>query len=517
MKKFLSLTGIFLGSVIFTANAQVFELVKEINSAGSSSPYSFTVAGNKLFFTAVDNANALRLWVSEGTAATTELIGPPGIAGNNISDLVSYKNKLFFSCSDAVNGRELWVSDGTVAGTSLFKDLYPGTASSFPIAFTVVNNKLFFLANGVTGERRLYVSDGTAAGTVILWDSNVPIFNGLNGFAFLNNDIYFISHNGTGSGYGLWKSNGTAAGTVLVKPDIIPGGSPGFAVLNNKMYFSASDNTYGLELWVTDGTNAGTHIVKNLSSDGGGIFGNGSPQNFKVYNSKIYFAARDDTHGMELFVTDGTDAGTQLVKDILPGTTGSQPYHLNVYNGLLYISCWQLGELWKTDGTNAGTALVKAVSPYVRFGATWNNKMYLISPQVSSIWESDGSAAGTKVMEASNTTFPITTPANDPAFTEYNGNIYFAGYSYNITEGYEPSRLTAPGAVATYTFTGSGNWSNPANWAGGLVPPATLPSGRNIVISGNCILDVTQTVQTGASITVSTGANLLILGSLTLM
>lgn len=70
----------------------------------------------------------------------------------------------------------------------------------------------------------------------------------------------------------------------------------------------------------------------------------------------------------------------------------------------------------------------------------------------------------------------------------------------------------------TYTFNGNGNWSNAANWQNGQVPPTVLPSSNSIIINpnagGSCILDVTQHVSAGASLTVSSGKTLVIPGLL---
>jgi ELWxxDGT repeat protein len=519
MKKLLLISVIFNLCFYFFSNAQIIELVREINPAGNSFPSSFTAANNKLFFTASDNVNFQRLWVSEGTPATTQMIGPTGGQNGTINNLISYNNKLFFSCNDGINGQELWVSDGTLAGTALFKDLYPGANGSYPQYFTVANNKLFFLGSGVNGDKRMYVSDGTPAGTFIIRDAGSDVLNGQNNFPVLNNNIYFRGDNGSGAGYGLWKSDGTLAGTMLVKGDIIPGTSgANYAVLNNKLYFNCFEYDHGSELWVTDGTNAGTFMVINLASDGVGILNSGTPNYFTVLNSKLYFSATDDTHGNELYESDGTAAGTLLVKDIIPGTTSSVPLDITVYNGSLYITCIT-NQLWKSDGTAAGTQFVKNTLSYARFAAVWNNKMYLSSSFDNAVWESNGTAAGTRPAVVTNTVNPITSPGGgEVKFVQYNSGLYFSGACAGVGSGYEPLRLmTGLPPVTTYTFTGSGNWSNPANWSGGVLPPATLPSGSAIVITGACILDITQNVQSGASVTVATGGSLLILGSLTTM
>ena len=76
----------------------------------------------------------------------------------------------------------------------------------------------------------------------------------------------------------------TAQTFEMVK-DIHPtgGSNPNdFTELNGKLYFSASDDTNGSELWVTDGTESGTQMVKNISLSGGSY-----PRYFKE-NSKNY-------------------------------------------------------------------------------------------------------------------------------------------------------------------------------------------------------------------------------------
>jgi ELWxxDGT repeat protein len=512
MNKNILLTGALLGCLIATAYGQTLEKLKEISTGfGNSYPNNFTVVGSKLFFVAGDEAFQYRLYVSGGSAANTLLLGPLATVNGSISNLVAYKNKLFFSCNDGVNGPELWTSDGTVAGTRLFRDLYPGATGSWPEAFTIAGGKLFFMAGGIDGERRLYVSDGTVAGTVIVWNDYINLFNGLKTFAVLNNDVYFKAFDN--DGYGLWKSNGTVAGTVRVRGNFNVGtlGS-NFAVLNNKMYFSGDDKVNGTELWVTDGTTAGTQMVTNLS-----LAGNGAPYALTVYNSKLYFSGSDDTHGNELFVSDGTASGTKLVKDFIAGPQGNAPSQITIYNGLLYILCWNGQELWKSDGSGAGTTLVKTVLPYCRFGAVWNSMMYLVSGSDVALWQSNGTAAGTGPAVADNSIDEITIYATDFYLTEYNKSLYFGGRCYSISPSYEPLRFVAATAIHNFSFTGNGNWSNPANWAGGIIPPSTLLAGDQVVVNGNCILDISVHAQPGSSITVATGKSLVITGSLTII
>src|SRR5438477_1512576 len=63
-----------------------------------------------------------------------------------------------------------------------------------------------------------------------------------------------------------------------------------------------------------------------------------------------YFTADDGVHGTELWKTDGSVAGTALVKDINPGRDGSSLVYLTTLNGTMYFSAddgVHGSELWK--------------------------------------------------------------------------------------------------------------------------------------------------------------------------
>src|SRR5690606_13893239 len=103
----------------------------------------------------------------------------------------------------------------------------------------------------------------------------------------------------------------------------------------------------GYELWRTDGTTAGTIMLKDINPSPAGSM----PMEFYVYNEKLYFRADNGTDGYELWVTDGSEAGTIMLKDIHP-TGHSNPSLFTEYNGKLFFSA-QDGttgyELWATD------------------------------------------------------------------------------------------------------------------------------------------------------------------------
>ncbi len=124
---------------------------------------------------------------------------------------------------------------------------------------------------------------------------------------------------------------------------------------NGKILFSGI-GTDGRQLWVTDGTAAGSKELKDLS-----LFGSSPSQITPLGRGRFVFTAYSDATGIELWLTDGTAPGTVLLKDINPGFAGSQPNPgtlTSLGNGLVVFGAddGSAGiEPWVTDGTVAGT------------------------------------------------------------------------------------------------------------------------------------------------------------------
>ncbi len=402
------------------------------------------VAGDYLYFTARDNGEFQTLWQIRSRSQSPEIVARMR-KGESILQSVPFGDSLAF-CTDFFPGNSLWISDGSDIGTS---EIYMSPPTSSITGPVVLGGKLVFFvtvrdANWQPVETQLWTSDGTAVNT-----KKLGSILGLTGVslspqasAIVNGKLVFRGEDKRGGE--LWATNGTAAGTRRIK-DISPGmnrwGSissswpDSFTACGNFVYFTAS-GPEGRELWKTDGSGAGTVLVKDIAPGSGllpwtDVIGprDSSPDQLTAWGNTLYFSAIDESHGRELWRSDGTAAGTTLVKDIvtaefrdassnaaIPGS--SQPVGLTPFKNSLYFLA--ASRLWKTDGTSAGTREVRSLNASISDAdpifsansgsyasmAVLNGRLIFstfgdtdfIGPVGTEPWVSDGTTAGTQLL-----------------------------------------------------------------------------------------------------------------------
>lgn len=313
-----------------------------------------------------------------------------------------------------------------------------------------------------------------------LWKSNADLQNqvfvkalggGDNGhgnpdlLTQVNNQLFFVSgyNVGTNFGTGLFKSDGTKSNTILVKKLHLSWSN--LFNVNGTLFFLHNDGIHGIELWKSDGTETGTVLVKDISTGSTSSFSSSSNPKFTNANGILFFVVDDGINGSELWKSDGTDAGTVLVKNINAGSVSSHPNHLKYINGIVYFSAvdgTNGNELWRSDGTSAGTYLLQDINP----GAASSNPFYfeaysnqLIFFASSGLYKSDGTSSGTTLISSTVNHELDDSPIK---FIDYNGSLYFSGYTPGLGSELWKTNGTSAGTVLVKDIIAGSYGSNPA-------------------------------------------------------
>src|SRR5580704_17073298 len=316
----------------------------------------FTVLGGKVLFAGQDATGNPNLWVTDGTSAGTKELA---VAGANSGGLFSLNffpsgfspgftvlgTRALFEGYDASGIDGLWVTDGTSAGTSEL-----AVAGSFAGGLffdvstpdlTVLAGKAVFVGEDASGDISLWTTDATGAGTSELTvagsDAKGLFFNvTAPDFTVLGNKVLFAGQDATGKS-NLWVTDGTAGGTSEVAVAganagglfdlnyFSAGFSPGFTVLGNVALFEGHDANGVDGLWVTDGTAAGTRELRVSGSYANGLFAKVSAPDITVIGGTALFAGKDASGKINLWVTDGTSAGTSELTAAGASSSGLSP------------------------------------------------------------------------------------------------------------------------------------------------------------------------------------------------
>jgi ELWxxDGT repeat protein len=403
------------------------QLVEDFSTISPLSvPLNLTDANGTLFFTLEDADGLEELWESNGTSQGTSLVKDLGTSAlysgyaGYLTSLEAIGGTVYFTAYDTTYGAELWETDGTSQGTQLVKDINPGPAGSDPQGFVEFDDQLYFAAHDGSSpqQNELWTSNGTAVGTVMVASFNpgvtqgsssltpgstdfatlgsvllLPLEDGIHGpelwgtdgtsagtillapvnpraIAVLGSDAYFIGSRPTS--LGLWVTDGTAAGTTevldltkyedsssfFVTPSLVASGG--------KLYFTTSDGGGGVDLWTSGGTAASTSVVEDFTAPSGESTSNVSISDLTAFNGELAFLANDGTHGTQLWISNGTATGTQMVTDV--SSSGEPPSDPTAVGGSLYFFApdptTSDEDLWVTNGTVGGTSTVASIPTF---------------------------------------------------------------------------------------------------------------------------------------------------------
>ncbi|MBL8914862.1 MAG: hypothetical protein JNM17_29425 [Archangium sp.] len=204
--------------------------------------------------------------------------------------------------------------------------------------------------------------------------------------------------------------------------------------------------------------------------------GDFAPRDFFALGGQVFFVANALGNGEELWVTDGTTAGTRLVRDLHPGPSGSTPFAMTSLGGRAFFVANEAStgfNVWVSNGTFAGTTLTvdfvsSPVQGFISQGSSGGRGIgpgitpfggFAYYPQGNAnLVRTDGTPAGSSIV---STTVPWTSDFHWSPMVAFNGELYGTarGASGNELYAYSPfdggTRLVSdltPGSGGSYPY-----------------------------------------------------------------
>jgi len=441
-----------------------------------------TAGKDILYFVAYDSTNGTAIWKSDGTSGGTVLVdavyksmGLDLSYDLPIENLTAVGSDLYFTAynSDG-SGYELSKLGGGVKDNSgnSFRELTDvnGTLSYVKDSqlWQIINdNPPEFISTNGTPYNLANINNQLWFATTSSPYTRSPLVK-------VGSDLYFTLFDGTN--YQLFRNSNPVGNAIPLITNLTN--------VNGKLYFTANDGISGNELWKFDDTTNVLSQVEDIYLDAP----SSNPNSLTSVGNTLYFTAEDGVHGYGLWKTetgngDKTTFVHRIYRDFLPPKSWPLSNLLLNFNGTLYFAgdgdAVHGAELWTSDSTASGTNLVTDINSNFFTGTDNLFRSYSVHPQsvVSNnnilyftahivnlnnpngydiqLWQSDGTttkpvldAKGNRVLNPSN-------------LTDVNDKLYFSGY--DATGDNELWTINTFGFAARFKDINFGGSSNPRN------------------------------------------------------
>ncbi|WP_221393779.1 malectin domain-containing carbohydrate-binding protein [Dyadobacter sp. NIV53] len=382
--------------------------------------YSLTAVGNTLYFILFYYSGRMELWKSEGTPVVTSFIRAFNSVSGQSFKPIAFKGQLYFGMNDQSNGNKIWKSNGTGTGTQIAPE-FVSAGAPLGSLLKVSDDNLYGLFSSSTGTK-LIKTDGTTAGTGTV--ASLP-FSPAS--LFEAGGLFYITSITTEDGKkSLWRTDGTVNGTfqlAVLDIDLNPDPDLGSSLapfrlqtnVNGKLFFIHTDPALGDQVWVSDGTVAGTHRLTQAPQKDVRYF----TQHTESLDGVFYFDYYEPATGREIWRSDGTSEGTRILEDLTPdGNTGV--IAMKTINKTLLISAntGQYGyELYKISPVPAGPVSLRINSGGAAFTAS-GSRAFSADQYFTGTTQVSNAIAG-----------DITATADDQLYKEQR---FGSSFSYNV-------------------------------------------------------------------------------------
>lgn len=421
-KYFLPIFANNMSAFLVTDGTDTGTKVIENNKIGYA---NYQQIGNKLYYPFLvfqGNTFKYQLWRSQGDIASTTKVLTEIDSDTNYSvgSLTKFDKNLYF-ISYANSLQKVSKFDTTSLTLSHI------SSSSFIIENLQVKNQKIYYSIYDNGMVNFYENNGSIDSQKLLF--SIP---GSSDFRLYigTSKIYVSRQKDNTEDVIHWVYDGT---TLTKLNDLVPNIYMGsitntIEVVGDIFYFNASDGQHGYELWRTDGTTAGTYMLKDINKKPASSY----PKPMFGLGNYMYFMADDISRGNEVWRTDGTT--TTLFADM----NGSQEYshvsksdyHSSIKYRNSQIAYINAGLHQFTPNGELKSLDFLQFYPY-SLPQVFKDSIFFAGSD-GNIWKTDGTSAGTK--KAIQLYFPetgtahgvisnLTTVGNSLFFTSYNGAV----------------------------------------------------------------------------------------------
>ena len=439
--------GTSAGTIEISGNA--------ITDPGSIVLYPTTGTSALIGYTPAPSGSGEPFFTQGSTATTVALGNFVGDSGDSFaSPIAVFNQRLFVTAFLGGTNFETLVFP-LVAGE-------PGAPAPFLRIFGAMGE--FFGRLWIESSAGLQATDGTVAGTVDLSSIRIRAADG-GCYVQRNGRVYFYADEGSSNDIEIFKSDGSVAGTVAVTnlstPEVrrvelscFDDGRIQLATVGDKLLFVADTGSSGQELFALDANDSAALVLDIRSGSS-----SGQVRDLRTLRDRpglpevAVFRADDGIFGSEPWVSGGTAQTTQRLLDINPGPGSSEPRDFVVAGPRMFFTAFSPStgrELYVTDGTLAGTRQVIDLFAGAGSGLSAqqqqrpylfaNERLYFSGTSSSRpncvLFETDGTAAGTRcAYDDSSTT--LRSIGREPVVTANGALVFSAHRSAPVNDGEE--------------------------------------------------------------------------------
>lgn len=373
-----------------------YENAVDIDVWQDSKPRAFQTIGNNMFFTAIHTGNRQQAYKRSKSSGIITKLSNFDFEIGNINKSISVGD-YYYATAQSSTG--ISRTDGTTSGSEFINI----GSQTFSGLYKFDDNTLMFRTSAPNATRIWKINNNNSIPQLIKQnvDNSGSSYEMSNNSVKLGNYLYFIfKENGLPS---IYKTDGTSLNTLKITnfTDLVSNSVIDIiGTINNQFVYYKTPNPYSeySEIWISDGSGNGTLLQ---------TFTQRPRKESVIFNNKLYFIGYKSGFSY-LMTTDGTNAGTQMVRQI--GNGDSSPYNYDQIsaifsycgNNLFIANFGYRNSVWKTDGTAAGTielaqhSITDYNTSYYSDFSCAKNYLYFLNLGSDKIWRTDGTLVNTQ-------------------------------------------------------------------------------------------------------------------------